>query len=638
MQLETRLNINPIEMAGKMQPVLLTKLTPPRIGESIIERPRLIRFLPEIIAKKLTLLIAPVGYGKTVLAVQLVKAGNQPLIWYHLDSFDNDPAVFLQYLIAGIGRQIPDFSQEVLKITAQGNIETSLRLLTTILINSLIPHSNLNLIIVFDDFHEITEPVIHKFVADLLKYLPNNIHIIITSRSAPPFELSQLILDNEVLTIEAEQLSFTRTEIVEFLCQKGLTAGEQLVRQLETQTTGWPAALTLSNLSEGKERPANDKTAIYNYLAMEVFERQPESVRSFLLGTSVLKEISPGFCDQLLERNDSRQILEYLEKQQLLIPLDNEEGKFRYHQLFQSFLLKRLGLGRQPILLKAANLLRQANQLDQAVEYLIQAGSGESETLAEMIKEASGLELQRLRWHTVSRWLNSLGFGTINKNPWLCYYQAQIELYKWRLDSACKWLDLAAANFEALRDEQGLLETNFTRSKIYRMQGKYSLSLDLLHRIETEVPPAELTGRYDFFIEKILSNALSGRLQETEDLINKALSVTEILNDPHVAAILLGIMGTVSFLRGDYPKALRIYKQGAELVKGQTLPGYFSQETTPIIYQDWGELDKALEFAKYAVEFKETYELCVPKQWLTSIAPYTVSVKSSMGIPNKTIF
>ncbi|MGE5605035.1 MAG: BTAD domain-containing putative transcriptional regulator [Bacteroidota bacterium] len=593
-----------------MQPVLLTKLSPPRIGKTIIDRPRLLKLLSDVTERKLTLLIAPAGYGKTVLALQLAKAGNQPLLWYHLDSLDNDPAVFLQYLIAGIGRRIPDFCQEALRVVAQGNIETRLRLLTAVFVNLLIPHSNLDFIIVFDDFHEITEPVIHKFVAEFLKYLPDNIHIIITSRSAPPFELSQLKLSDEVLTIDADQLSFTRPEIAEFLSQRGLEADEGLIQQLEIQTTGWPAALTLSNPIDGNSRPAKNKTAIYNYLAAEVFERQPESVRSFLLATSVLKEISPGFCDQLLERNDSRQILEYLEKQQLLVPLDNEESKFCYHQLFQSFLLDRLGSGRQPILLKAANLLRQANQLDQAIEYLIQAGSGESEALAEMIREVSGLELQRLRWHTVSRWLNSLGPETINKNPWLCYYQAQIELYKWRFEPAGKWLDQAAANFEALRDKRGLLETNFVRSKVFRMQSKYSLSLDLLHQVETQIPPAELTERYDIFTEKILSNALSGRLQETEDLINKALPMAKISNDPHITAILLGIMGTVSFLRGDYPKALQIYKRGAELVKGPTLPGYFSQETTPIIYQDWGELDKALEFAKLAVELKETYELC----------------------------
>lgn len=591
-----------------MQPVLLTKLSPPRIGKGIIDRPRLTKLLSAVTERKLTLLIAPAGYGKTVLALQLAKAGNFPLIWYHLDNLDNDPAVFLQYLITGIGRLIPDFSQEALRAVAQGNIETRLRLLTAVFINLLIPHSNLDLIIVFDDFHEITEPVIHKFVAEFLKYLPDNIHIIITSRSAPPFELSQLKLSDEVLTIDTDQLSFTRPEIAEFLSQRGLEADEGLIQQLEIQTSGWPAALTLSNSIDGNLRPAQNKTAIYNYLATEVFERQPESVRSFLLATSVLKEISPGFCDQLLERNDSRQILEYLEKQQLLIPLD-EESKFRYHQLFQSFLLDRLGSGRQPLLLKAAYLLRQANQLDQAIEYLIQAGSGESEALAEMIKEAGGSELQRLRWHTVSRWLNSLGPEMINQNPWLCYYQAQIELYRWRFEPADKWLDQAAANFEALRDQRGLLETNFLRSKLFRMQSKYSLSLELLHQVETQIPPAELMRRYDIFMEKILSTALNGRLRETEDLINKALSMAEISHDPHITAILLVIMGTVSFLRGDYPKALQIYKRGAELVKGPTLPGYFSQETTPIIYQDWGELDKALEFAKIAVDLKETYEL-----------------------------
>ena len=131
------------------------------------------------------MLVAPAGYGKTVLMRQLAEAADRMLIWYQLDDYDNDPAVFLQYLLAGIERHFSGFGQQVLPIIQQGNIDTRLRFLVTVILNGLIQHAAKPILLVLDDYHVITEMIVHHFLQEFLEHLPDQIHVIIASRTSP---------------------------------------------------------------------------------------------------------------------------------------------------------------------------------------------------------------------------------------------------------------------------------------------------------------------------------------------------------------------------------------------------------------------------------------------------------------------
>ncbi|MEM5795724.1 MAG: hypothetical protein AAGU23_05555, partial [Bacillota bacterium] len=357
-----------------MPKIMASKLLPPYAGANLIERPRLVELLSRAGQRKATILTAPAGYGKTVLMVQLAAASKKPLVWYQLDDYDNDPAVFMQYLVAGIQQHYPAFGKDALLLVAQSGVAPRLRLLVTTVVNGLEKQAPGGLVIALDDYQVIREPVLHSFIEELLRHLPAGVQIVIASRTVLPLPLSRLNLRGEVCTVGWEELRFTRQEIGVFLARSRGETADEAIAAVERKTAGWPAALgLLGNSSATVAEFLADQGAqkIYDYLAVEVFDRQPEAVRTFLCGSSVLEEITPALCDQLLERTDSRAMLGFLEKQQLfLIPLTGKRQAYRYHDLLREFLRDRLGPERQTLLCRAGLLARQAGELESAVEYL----------------------------------------------------------------------------------------------------------------------------------------------------------------------------------------------------------------------------------------------------------------------------
>ncbi|HYH02983.1 MAG TPA: AAA family ATPase, partial [Bacillota bacterium] len=199
-----------------MAEIIITKLSIPRIAKNMTLRSRLLQLAPEITSKKLTLLTAPAGYGKTVLLVQLLEAISDPSVWYCLDSYDNDISIFIKYLITGIRKRYPNCGKKALHLIDSGEALTQKRLLLASLINDLASSSDAGLVIVFDNFQVITEPIIYNFLQEFMAYLPDHIHLIIASRTTLLFPVTRLRLTAELLTIGVDQLRFNPEEITLF--------------------------------------------------------------------------------------------------------------------------------------------------------------------------------------------------------------------------------------------------------------------------------------------------------------------------------------------------------------------------------------------------------------------------------------
>lgn len=470
-----------------MPKLLSSKLSPPYAGTNLIERPRLLNLFDQREHRKATLLTAPAGYGKTALMLQLAAIIGKPLVWYQLDEYDNDPALFLQYLLAGIQRQIPGFGPEILHLIAQGDIAVRQRLLVIALVNSLAEQAGSGMVIALDDYHFISNPLIHDFILSFLNSLPAGIQVIIASRTALPFSISRLRRQGLVVTIDMEALRFSRQEIGAFLSISCQGISEKVIEMLEHKTAGWPMALGLageSPLSLNDFLVNSNTQKIYDFWATEVFDRQKEEIQEFLLSTAVLEVITPAFCDLLLERTDSSQILSFLEEQQLfLIPLAGKHKAYRYHQLFRDFLQNRLGAKRPNLLKKAGALARKAGEPDMAIEYLMASGSYDD--ILSLIKEASPELFRRGCWQTVARWLKPLA-KQIPTDPWLSFCQAKIEAHRGLLDEAEAWALQAATRFANYNDEKGLIETRLLQARILRGRGCHADSLDLLEQISPQ--------------------------------------------------------------------------------------------------------------------------------------------------------
>ncbi|MBD2867288.1 LuxR C-terminal-related transcriptional regulator [Paenibacillus arenilitoris] len=378
--------------------LLTTKLymAPPR--PKAVLRTRLTERLNDGMRRKLTLVSASAGSGKTTLVSQWLSGFPRPAAWLSLEEADNDPARFLNYLFAAmrtVEANVGDGAHGMLQSPQPPPMETVI----TALLNDVaaIPRK---LVLVLDDYHVITAEPVHDALAFLVEHMPEQMHLVIATREEPRLSLAKLRVRDQLTEVRAADLRFTASETAEFLGQvMGLSLSAEDVAFLEDRTEGWIAGLQLAALSIRRDAAAaglietfgGSRGLVPDYLVEEVLQRQPAAIQTFLLRTSILDRMCGPLCDAVLreeagdaDRASGQDMLEYLERANLfVVPLDDERRWYRYHHLF-------------------AELLRQRQQRSSCSP----AGSGEKDDAALHLRasgwyEANGLELDAFR-HAVA--------------------------------------------------------------------------------------------------------------------------------------------------------------------------------------------------------------------------------------------
>jgi LuxR family transcriptional regulator, maltose regulon positive regulatory protein len=363
--------------------VLLTKLHIPPPGDKIVHRPELYEKLNIGLSRKLIVVSAPAGFGKTVLLSDWIHQNKIPAAWFSIDDGDNDPVEFLSYIISGIQSIKKDFGQTALTLLKSPN-EPGPESIAGLLINDIIKIDQ-DFLLVLDDFHLISNKEILKLVAFLLERIPGNIHIIILTRSDPALSIARLRSQNQLVELRSSDLSFSANEISDLFNRKlKLKLSIDDAYSLEKITEGWIAGLQLTALSmNGRDDISGfihglkgDNRYILDYLMEEVLKIQPDDTREFLIQTSVLEQMSASLCNKVLNRNDSGLILETLDKNNMfIVPLDDERHWYRYHHLFADLLKQRLqqkdSLLIADIHNKACDWFEQNKMHDLAIEHAL---------------------------------------------------------------------------------------------------------------------------------------------------------------------------------------------------------------------------------------------------------------------------
>ncbi len=269
-------------------PLLETKLYIPQAHPDLVPRPRLSKRLKEGLGRKLTLISAPAGFGKTTLLSEwrMIHLDSEWRIgWVSLDEGDNDPVRFFSYFIAALSTIEPGIGEAHLA-SLQSPHAQPLESVLTFLINEIasIPQE---FVLVLDDYHVIESEAVHGVVSFLLEHLPPNLHLVISTRIDPPLQLVRLRARNQMTELDAADLTFTPGEAASFLnTVMGLDLSAEHVGVLEERTEGWIAGLQLAALSmqDRKDVPGFIKAFsgshrdVLDYLAEEVLRRQPERV------------------------------------------------------------------------------------------------------------------------------------------------------------------------------------------------------------------------------------------------------------------------------------------------------------------------------------------------------------------------
>ncbi len=441
-----------------MTPILATKLYLPRLRPNVVSRPRLLERLNEGLHRKLTLIAAPAGFGKTTLVSAWVAFIERPTAWLSLDEGENDPTRFLMYLVAALQTIAATIGEGVLGVLQSPQPPPPEAILTALL-NEITTLPD-NFVLVLDDYHVIDAKPVDIALTYLVEHLPPQMHLVIATREDPQLPLARLRARSHLTELRAADLRFSASEASEFLSQvMGLSLSAEDIAALEDHTEGWIAGLQLAALSmQGHQDVpgfiqafAGDDRYIVDYLVEEVLERQPAPVRSFLLQTSILDRLHGPLCDAVTGQEGGNARLEALERGNFfVVPLDDKRHWYRYHHLFAEVLSAHL-LAEQPD--QVATLHRRASawyeQHGSTADAIRHALAAEDfGRAADLIERAVPAMARNRQEATVLGWLKALPDELVRARPVLSVHYAgalllhgKLEGVEVRLRDAEQWLD-----------------------------------------------------------------------------------------------------------------------------------------------------------------------------------------------------
>ncbi len=474
--------------------MLLTKLHIPPITDYIVHRSELHEKLSAGLSRKLILISAPAGFGKTTIVSDWINQNKIPTAWFSLDSGDNDPAVFLSYIISGIQGIQKEFGENALNLLNSPN-RPSVESIACLLINE-IHNINQNFLLVLDDFHLIQSNEVLKLVTFLLEHIPGNIHIVILTRSDPSLSLSRLRSQHQLLELRSSDLSFSANDIFVLFNKKlKLALSFDDVYTLETKTEGWIAGLQLTALSmRGREDISDfiqdlkgDNRYIMDYLMEEVLKNQSDDIKEFLLQTSILEQMSAPLCNAVLNINDSQIILETLEKNNMfVIPLDEERTWYRYHHLFAHLLKQRLHLRDKAAIIELHNKAGEwfnTNLMPLlAIEHALKTENFEKSI--QLLGEKAETMWKNGHHAAIIKYGDLLPDEIIKKNTDYCLYYAWILIMAGQIQKAEPFLMSAEIIAKQIINDKNSSKETVHYSKI--LLGKISVAFAYLYSITAD--------------------------------------------------------------------------------------------------------------------------------------------------------
>jgi LuxR family maltose regulon positive regulatory protein len=460
-------------------------------------RPRLVARLQKGLAHKLILISAPAGYGKTTLLCEWLATGKQLCAWVSLDKGDNDLSRFWAYVLAALQSAFSSAGKTLPDILLHHSLPISEALIPQ-LINEL-DKLQQPLILVLDDYHNIETQVIHDGLSFLLEHAPAHFHLVLATRADPPLPLARLRAHSQMLELRLADLRFSTQEITEFLRRvMSLDLSETDLSLLETSTEGWIAGLQMAGLSlQGKADASSfissfsgEDRYILDFLFEEVFQRQSEDIRNFLLQTSILERLCDSLCNAVTLREDSHTILDILERNNLfLISLDEQRQWYRYHHLFADLLRSRLKLTSPDSI---ASLHQRASawyvaehDLENAIAHALVARDFEhaARLIEQIVQNLDMLNKQAM----LTSWVNNLPPKIMEMHPWLCVYRAWGDYWSGTREMEEDWLQAAERNIERTF-EAGNLDRKHIEGSIAALRAHIAI-------VDENIPRALEMGR-----------------------------------------------------------------------------------------------------------------------------------------------
>jgi LuxR family maltose regulon positive regulatory protein len=533
--------------------LIRTKLNAPIIGTDIVTRPHLIELLQRGLNRKLTLISASAGYGKTTLVVMWLRTCSTSSAWLSLDEHDQDLILFVHYLIAAVRTVYPNACRDTLKLLRTPQTPPVEHLAIT-LVNDIaaLPEP---FILVLDDYHTIENEAILRLMDRLVFYLPAEMHLVLCCRTDPVLPLSSLRGRREITEIRVNDLRFSIQETQLFFEQAiGSPIDPETVNLLEQRTEGWVTGLRLAALSMRGRKDfrgffegfhGNTNLMLVDYLGEEVLKEQPLAFQHFLMRTSILERKMDDLSSPDIVSTDkaiddvpifsSKEILLNLVRSGLFITtLDEVGGWYRYHPLFRDLLRQhfreRFNAAEQnETCRRASGWYAERGHVQEALRYALAGGHTAG---AIRLVEAHRLDaINNAEWHALDRWLNMLPAEEVWERPLLLIVRGLILRTNISSRSAAlrplteaERLLLSDQTLSDIERRELLAEIYAIRISILYLAGEEEQAIELIVYAQDHLTPAHTYFRGLIIAFKNIALQASGRTDEAINNLRAAIS------------------------------------------------------------------------------------------------------------------
>ena len=609
--------------------LLHTKLMPPRLHTAVIPRNDLPARLDAGLTRKLTLVTAPTGYGKTTLVNLWLAARKIPSAWLTLDEYDNDPVRFWTYVVSALRTLDPTLGKTTLSVLAAAQPVPFQSFLTT-LINDL-GVLDKSCVLVLEDYHAITSNEINDAFSFLLQHLPPSLHLLLISRDEPALPLGILRARDELVELDTTQLRFSPAETEAFLRE---TVNQELpapvAAQLQERTQGWPAGLRLAARSLQDKSVAEAEKIIQSfsgshryvadYLINEVFENQAVPVQNFLLKTCFLDRLTGSLCDAVTGESGGTAVLAQLGRGNLFLTQLETGGEriwYRYNPLFaesiQYLARRRLGDEVVPAILEKASAWYEVHgRTNEAIETALTARL--FQRAIRLIEKFIDIhDLTEL--YTLGRWLESLPEAEIFLHPEVCFTYAQVILYS----SSDRFVPKTAVRLQPfLSSAENIWQEQKNQQKLGRLhsfqgivawwQGDLQKTFLYAHQSLAELAENDLFWRGNSLILISYEALSAGRILQAQDTILEARALLGAAQNIYGVLAALQLLSEAFYWQGELAQAEQLNQQIlTEAVGDESMlddQGIACLSLANIAYEQ-NDLDQAGQFAGRALDLTQ---------------------------------
>ncbi len=561
-------------------PITQTKVILPRRHQHLLSRQRLLSMLDDLLDYRLALIAAPAGYGKTSLLVDLADKVEYPVCWLSLDSLDKDPIRFINYFVAAIQRQFPNFggpSRSLLDNLDLSDLDLEQFLQT--IINDLYDHVQEHFVLVLDDFHLIdSSSDINQFINRFIQDMDENCHLVIATRSLLGLpDLPLMVGRSQVTGLSFEELAFLPGEIKDLYQLKYQQAiSDQDTERILDESEGWITGLLLTAETAQQGLTGQSRAAkvagidIYDYLARQVLDQQTLEMQQFLLRTSLMEEFDEKLCQQALgdaegDHSYGELIQHLLQKNLFIQPVVSGGTWLRYHHLFRDFLQQHFQKHdpdqAQDLLLKLVDVYRDQQLYEKAYNACQQLG--EDQLTVDYLESVSSHLLHSGQISLLNSWLDELSPALLDKNLALLAYRAAIASLTGDAKAGLLMMDRALEGQSRVEEPDIVALLYIRRATCHRLLGSCQSGLDdarqALNLSQKSVNGKILKAEAEREIGLNLQNL--GQNQEAKVHLERSLSDYLVENDYKNAAVVQMDLGFMNMNEGEYIAAKKLYQQ-----------------------------------------------------------------------------